>query len=146
MQYFPGTEFEGDWNEFFEHAKTERMQWGDIYKWDNGWATNKDKGDILFIVYEDLKKDVMKEMKKITEFLNLTLSDAFLERIAEDTNIKNMKNDPAVRDPHAKPDKPFVRAGQSGGWKGYFTVEQNEWFDRKYKELYAKLPVDAVYT
>ena len=109
------------------------------------WDKNKDKGEMLFLKYEDLKQDIVSGIKKIAAFLNVKLSDALLQTIVHDVNITQMKADEAIRnDPKAKPGA-LVRSGQCGEWKKYFTVEQNEWFDNKYKKLYEGLDIDIDY-
>ena len=84
---------------------------------------------------------------KIAEFLNIKISDSHLKRILHDSNVKQMKQ--MMKDqrvPWLKESAEFVRKGQSSQWKKYFTVEQNEWFDKKYKKLYAELPgIDVHY-
>ena len=122
-----------------------KQLYGDQLEWNKDWDDNKNTGDILFLTYEDMKADLATEMKKVAEFIGIYLSDSLMQRIIDDVNIKKMKADSTVRDPGAKPGGAFVRAGQSGEWKKYFTVEQNEWFDQKYKEGYLKLGVPVDY-
>ena len=83
-------------------------------------------------------------IKQIAEFLRISLSDVHLKMIVRDSDIKQMKADKAVEFPTIEAGK-IVRRGQSGGWKNYFTVEQNEWFDNKYKKLYEELDIDVDY-
>ena len=121
------------------------MSYGKYTDWLADWDKNKDKGEMLFLKYEDLKQDIVSAIKKIAAFLNVKLSDALLQKIVHDVNIKQMKNNQSVMsEPHSTPGQ-FVRSGQSGEWKKYFTVEQNEWFDNKYKKLYEGLSIDVDY-
>ena len=113
--------------------------------WLADWDKNKDKGEMLFLKYEDLKQDIVSGIKKIAAFLNVKLSDALLQKLVHDVNIKQMKADEAIMsDPKTKPGA-LVRNGQCGEWKKCFTVEQNEWFDNKYKKLFEGLDIDIDY-
>jgi hypothetical protein len=58
-----------------------------------------------------------------------------------------MQGDAAVQqqDSWMREGAAFVRKGQSGGWRNYFTVAQSEWYDAKYKQLYAELPIKVHY-
>ena len=106
---------------------------------------NKTKGDILFLKYEDLKADITSGIKKIVEFLNIKLSEAHLEKIVHDTGIKQMRSSPIAKDSQLIKVSNLIRSGQTGEWKKYFTVKQNEWFDSKYKKLYKELDIDVDY-
>ena len=101
---------------------------------------------MLFLKYEDLKQDVISGIKKIAAFLDIHLTDALLQRIVHDTNIKQMRTDEAIMCEPNVEEGVFVRSGQCGEWKKYFTVEQNEWFDNKYKKLYKELDIDVDYS
>jgi hypothetical protein len=73
-------------------------------------------------------------------------SDAHVERISLDASFGEMKGSGSMpkegwmRDPGK-----FLREGSVGGWRRYFTLEQNEWFDEKYKKLYEELPIKVHY-
>ena len=101
---------------------------------------------MLYLKYEDMKQDIVPEINKIAAFLGIKLSESHLQKIVHDVNIKQMKRDEAVtKEPNAADGGQFVRSGQSGEWKKFFTVEQNEWFDDKYKKLYEELSLDIDY-
>ena len=142
---FPGFNFSGSWDDFFAHVQAGQQLYGDQYEWYKNYEDNKDKGDFLFLAFEDLKADIRTGLKKLAEFLEIPLSDKLMEKVVEDVSITKMKTDKALAQPEAKPGGQFIRSGQSGGWKKYFTVAQNEWFDNKYKELYEKLTIPVYY-
>ena len=144
--YFSDYEFCGLWDDFFERIfKCGKTYYGVQYDWLADMDKNKIKGDILFLRYEDLKQDVISGIKKIAAFLEIKLSNALLQKILHDTNIKQMKTDEAVMGEPNVQSGSFVRSGQCGEWKKHFTVEQNEWFDDKYKKLYQELDIDIDY-
>ena len=120
--------------------------YGDQYEWNADWEKHHDRENLPFIKFEDMKKDIVAVMKRIAQFLNISLPETLMQRIVDDVNIKKMKEDAAIiNEPNVKPGGEYVRKGQSGDWKKYFSVEQNERFDEKYKELYAKLKIDVKY-
>ena len=99
----------------------------------------------MFIKYEDMKKDLFLEIKKISEFLGVTISESRMKRIMQDADIKAMKNSESSKISSLRKEGHFIRKGKTGEWKNYFTVAQNEWFDNKYKEQYKKLDIDVDY-
>ena len=132
--------YNGNWNEFFEHiVKGNATIRGAQYDWLLDWDQNKSKGDMLFVKYEGLKQDTACEIRKIAAFLDIKLTDTLLQRILRDVDIKQMKEDKATEG------WSHIRSGQCGEWKKYFTVEQNEWFDNKYKKLFEELDIDIDY-
>ncbi|XP_067993463.1 sulfotransferase 1C3-like [Melanerpes formicivorus] len=66
-----------------------------------------------------------------------------MEKILHHTSFQQMKKNPATTYetmPAALMDhslSPFLRKGVSGDWKNYFTVAQNECFDKHYQEQMA---------
>ena len=72
----------------------------------------------------------------IANFLNKPLSDELITRIAEQCTFKGMKDNEVSYRREENQSSPLLRKGEVGGWKGYFTPEMNERFD---KELLAKL-------
>ena len=147
-QCFSGKQFNGrlTWDEFFEQrVHAVQQAYGPQYDWLLDWDTTKTKGDILFLKYEDLKADITTGIKKIASFLGYELSEAHLEKIVHDTDIKQMKSGAILEHTKLTDPSDLIRTGQIGEWKKYFTVEQNEWFDREYKKLYEELSIDVAY-
>ena len=93
-----------------------------------------------------MKQDIESGIKKIAAYLDVKLTESHLEKIVHDASVKQMKSDKAIEVPGAISSEDHVRSGQSGEWKKYFTVQQNEWFDNKYETLYKELDLDVDYS
>ena len=145
---FTENPYKGTWEVYFDMiVRNEQVMYGAgaYYDWLADWNENRAKAEMLFLKYEDLKRDIVSGIKKIAAFLYVTISDAVLQKIVHDVNIKQMKVDEAiVYAPEVNPGG-YISNGQCGEWKKYFTVEQNECFDSKYKKLYDKLSIDINY-
>ena len=98
----------------------------------------------MVIKYEDLQKDIMAQITRICEFLGLQVSDKRKKLVMRDADFTKMKKDFSGQFGDMKPGT-LVRKGTCGEWKKYFTVEQNEWFDDKYKKLFKELDIDVEY-
>ncbi|XP_070555610.1 sulfotransferase 1B1-like [Ptychodera flava] len=101
------------------------------------WWEKKDEDHVLFLKYEDLKKDLKSGVKKIAVFIEKDLTAETIAKIADHCTIDNMKkaakDDPVMKALGWK-DNPFIRKGIVGGWKEKYTVAQSELVDKYYKE------------
>ncbi|XP_070555613.1 sulfotransferase 1B1-like [Ptychodera flava] len=97
------------------------------------WWKQKDEDHVLFLKYEDLRKDMKTGIQAIAKFLGKDLSFETVTKIADHCTIDNMKeiskDDPVLKAMGWK-DNPFVRKGKVGGWKERFTVAQSEMMDK----------------
>ncbi|XP_078000049.1 sulfotransferase 1B1-like [Glandiceps talaboti] len=106
------------------------------------WWKKHEEENILFITYEDMRKDLVGSIHIISKFLDVDLSDDVMEKIANYCCFENMKkNKMALKSAYCEgylkidpKDSPFVRKGKVGGWKNYFTVADSEHFDKLYEE------------
>ncbi|XP_077861411.1 sulfotransferase 1B1-like [Saccoglossus kowalevskii] len=109
---------------------------GDWFDHVLGWWAHKDEDNILFIKYEDMKKDIRSVLRDISKFLEVDVSEEVLSRIVEYSTFEKMRDNQSVK---IIPDftensqtLKFIRKGVVGDWKNHFTVAQNEHFDAVY--------------
>ncbi len=133
----------GIWDQFFTLYKEKRLVHGDWFDMNLSWWNQRNDPKILVIFYEDMKKDIHAEIRKISDFIGHPVSDETLEKIVEHTSFDQMKQNKMVNhedvaskhfDPKASK---FMRKGQVGDWVNYFTPEQTEFVDKQLKEKLA---------
>ncbi|XP_067670562.1 sulfotransferase 1C2-like [Haliotis asinina] len=104
----------------------------------------QDHPDIPFLQvhFEDLKKDDVKEVKRLAEFINRPLPHKVYEQIAEACSFSKLKHahehtkDQTFHNKWREGSSGYFRKGEAGDWKNWFTVEQSERFDRVYQETF----------
>ncbi|XP_070543220.1 sulfotransferase 1B1-like [Ptychodera flava] len=129
------------WGDFL----TDFMKGDVIYgKWCDhviSWWKERHSDNVLFLKYEDMKKDLKSATEEISLFMGKELDQSTISRIAEHCSFDSMKKNPmtlktylcAAMDIDADKESPFVRKGKVGGWKDQFTVAQNEALNRLYR-------------
>jgi hypothetical protein len=106
------------------------------------WWKHKDASNILFIKYEDMKKDLRSSVVKIAQFMGHQLDDDVIDRITEKSTFDSMKASPlanpdgsdVIKNTFKENATPFLRKGTVGDWRNHFSDEQS----LKYDEEYAK--------
>jgi aryl sulfotransferase len=94
------------------------------------------ENNLLFVHYDDLQTDMIGEMRRIADFLNIEIPDADLSRMADSASFESMRKDAAVLIPEMA--KNFeggalrlVNKGQSGRWRGVYDEADVELFENK---------------
>lgn len=96
---------------YFEHIK-------------QGWTRRNDE-NVLFLFYEDLRRDLKGSLKILSEFLGKTLQDNDLTELQDHLDIKNFKVNPAINGKDYSlirmfsENGSFIRHGQSGELSKY---------------------------
>ncbi|XP_038197621.1 sulfotransferase 1C2-like isoform X1 [Arvicola amphibius] len=130
----------GTWDEYFETFISGKVYWGSWFDHVRGWWEIRDRYQILFLFYEDMKRDPKREIQKVMQFMGKNLDEAVLDRIVQETSFERMKENPMTNRstvPKSLLDQsisPFMRKGTVGDWKNHFTVAQNEKFDEIYRQ------------
>ncbi|CAH1779253.1 unnamed protein product [Owenia fusiformis] len=137
-------DYDGTFSDFYEsfiEGEVEYSSWFDhVTTW---WKGTKDNPNVLWIHYEDLKKEFIPMLKKMASFLGCPADENFLQEIAEKTSFNTMKQQTEkfdVKEAWKTKDGTMFRKGQVGNWKEHFTVEQNERFNKVYEEKMADFP------
>ena len=95
------------------------------------WAF-RNHPNVCLLFFEDMKKDLAKNVRKVAKFLGKELTDENVEALVDHLSFKKMKNNPSVNKEEAKTanmfkeDGVFMRKGEVGDWKNYFTDEMNK--------------------
>ncbi|XP_071950964.1 sulfotransferase 1E1-like [Antedon mediterranea] len=126
----------GSWKEFCEGILMREMTpYGPWAAHVLGWWQHRHDDNVLFLKYEDLKKDLRGGIVRIADFLGKDLSDDAITKTVEHCSFETMKKNPMTNftglDAFDHKVAPFMRkvlqlAGGTGDWKNWFTVAQNE--------------------
>ncbi|CAF4938696.1 unnamed protein product [Pieris macdunnoughi] len=124
------------WTPFFEHLK-------------EAWEKRHDP-NLLFLFYEDLKKDLSHEVRKVCKFLGKEYTVDQIAVLCDHLDIKNFKYNASVNNDIMKelgmmyPKEEFVRKGKSGGWRDYFDEEMiaqaDKWMEDNLRDTDLRFP------
>jgi hypothetical protein len=129
--------FDGSWDFFFEHFLDGKVSHGLWFDHVLSWWKYKDADNILFLKYEDMKKDLPKAVETIASFIGYKLEPQVVDSIAQQCTFQSMhqKYAPLMRSwswLKEDSDFDFLRKGIKGDWKNHFTEDQNRRFDEEY--------------
>lgn len=130
------------WLQMFIDGKVHRDDW---FAHNLSWWEHRDAKNILFLTYEDLKRNTRAGLEKIAQFLEITISAERLDEIEHKVGFSQMKNTEFSSLKSVKEFGKFFRKGQLGSWKEHFTVAQNERFDALYAERMGTSGLDFVF-
>jgi hypothetical protein len=90
--------------------------------------------NVLFLKYEDMKKDLPKTIETVSSFMGCKLEPQIVDTIAQQSGFQAMRGNPATNLSWAARHNQvsFIRKGIVGDWKNYFTEDQNKRFDVEY--------------
>jgi len=102
------------------------------------WLENRSNLDVLFLTYEELKHNREGAVRKILAFCGKEVSPEKFARIVERSSFAFMKQYENKLDTLTcrliegkMKTGNFIRKGEVGGWKEYFSSEQKELFQRR---------------
>lgn len=108
----------------------------------------RDEENILFLKYEDLKRDTKGSIRVISKFLDKELSDAQVDELADFLSFDKMRKNPACnmapildsqlgKDFQETSGKCFIRQGKIGDWENHMddamSSRFDEWIEKKTK-------------
>ncbi|XP_052065374.1 sulfotransferase 1A1-like [Mytilus californianus] len=129
--------YEGSWNDFLQLFMSEggMVYAGPWHKYMMDWDNvirNNSKLDVLVVNYEDLKMNPLKEIERLAEYLDIKNSTDFYSQVADRCRFNQLKDDYKNRNHPFR--EVIFRKGDVGDWKNWFTVAQNEEFDKHLTE------------
>ncbi|XP_069135436.1 amine sulfotransferase-like [Argopecten irradians] len=147
LQKLTKTDFHGSWEGFLRFYAEGKMVYGSWFDTLFAWEKTKTtyKGDnLMYLVYEDMKQDLLSDVTKMASFLGVTYDKEFLEEVTDRCTFKTMaktimeeikpQEQDFIKRVSEEKKLPIYRKGEVGDWKNYFTVAQSETFDKIYEE------------
>ncbi|XP_070558505.1 sulfotransferase 1C4-like [Ptychodera flava] len=136
------------WEEYFTNFLKGNVCNGSWLENVEYWWEHRNDDNILFLFYEELKRDLKGHVRKIANFLNKPLDEATVDEITRRSSFDAMKDNPSVNF------KTFIgdgqrqlRRGQSGAWKTRLTEAENEAiekaFSKRLEEINFEFPSDS---
>jgi hypothetical protein len=120
------TSWEG-WLERFLSGCVQRGSWFDhVLSW---WA-QRERENLLFLRFEDLKRDFGGQLDRLIAFIGKDISPAVRDDIIKASSFEEMKQSEFTVHAEIPQFEQFFRKGEIGSWKDRFTVAQSEAFDR----------------
>ncbi|XP_011020518.1 PREDICTED: cytosolic sulfotransferase 15-like [Populus euphratica] len=99
------------------------------------WKASLERPDkVLFLKYEDLKEDIISNLKKIAEFLGIPFTEeeekeGAIEEISRLCSFDNLRNLEVNKNgvlPSGAPNSSFFRKGKVGDWANYLSPSMAE--------------------
>ncbi|KAI4178553.1 MAG: hypothetical protein LQ346_007408 [Caloplaca aetnensis] len=119
------------WLDMFCRGEVQRGDWFEhVLGW---WRASREqggKGNILFLTFEDLKRDTAGQIRRIAEFLRVDVTQEKLDEVVRKIGFGEMQKTAFSGLKDVKEFNEFFRKGEIGSWKDQFTVRQAEEFDR----------------
>jgi hypothetical protein len=139
MARFLGLQKNTTWNDFFALYVTGSLYCGSWFEHVTGyWRLAQKNSNVLFCKYEEMKDDLPKQIRRVADYLDFQLDPEQMEKVVEHCTFDSMKNNKmANRDKVWLFDQKiskFMRKGQVGDWKNYFTLAQSAAFDALYED------------
>lgn len=134
--------YSGPWEHWLKIFMEGRVQRGDWFDHVLSWWKHKDAENMLFLKYEDMKRDFDAQLLAIAAYLGYALSEEVIDRIKLATSFSKMKTEQFSNHKEIAQLEGFFRKGEIGSWKDQFTVAQSEAFDRFYRERMAGTGLD----
>jgi hypothetical protein len=122
-------DFKGTFDQFAECFMDGKLEYGSYFDHlKSGWK-HRNHPNMKFVWYEDMRKDTIKEVTDLAEFVKHPLTEAKIEELVEHLKFSNMKERAAkqmgANDSYTK----FYRKGVVGDWKNYFKGEKLKTWD-----------------
>ncbi|CAG2243785.1 SULT1 [Mytilus edulis] len=105
------------------------------------------RGSILPVTFEKLKIATISTLLEMASFLGISVDDSFIKEIADKCAFENLKKNKIDTTVSIHPEgrSTLWRKGIIGDWENWFTVEQNELFEKLYHRAMEGYAVDFIY-
>jgi len=143
--------YSGDFPTYFDHFMDNLVIYSSYFEYVKEAWQRRNHPNVCLLFFEDMKKDMTPSIKKVAKFLGKDISDEMVEKLADHLTFKKMRNNPAVNKEDGKKfgffsgNGHFMRKGEVGDWKNYFTDEMNKRMDEAIEKHFKPIGLEFEY-
>lgn len=135
-------DYQPSWDEWFDLFLAGKVQRGCWFDHVLSWWEHRDCDNLLFMKFEDLKRDFEGQLEILIDFIGRDVSPQAKSRIIEGSSFERMKSQDFTMHREIPQLEEFFRKGKIGSWQEQFSDAQNEEFDRVYAKRMADSGLD----
>ncbi|XP_035218190.1 sulfotransferase 1E1-like [Stegodyphus dumicola] len=143
------TRYKGTFKQFFERFLANRSTYSPFLQHNLEFWKHRNDENVLFLFYEDLQKDLPKNLKKISDFLGKPLTAEEIKAVVDHCSFKNMAKSESVglsdEDVVDGQGSKFFRKGKVGDWKNYFNEEMISKLDQQVEHVLSGSGLEYTY-
>ena len=99
-----------------------------FFDFENTYWRERQRSNLVMVHYGDMKADLVGEMRRISEFLQIDTPEALLVELANAAQFENMKAQgavllPAIGETFDGGHERFLNKGSNGRWKDILTAD-----------------------
>ena len=123
-----------EWEEYWPLFISWKLGFGSFFDHILGWWKHRNDDNVLFLKYEDMKKDLSGTVAKIASYIGTDVSDEVISKVAKMTTFNKMRSNPTTNYEWRPTEHKFLRKGIVGDWKNFLSEEQSAQVDRMCSE------------
>ena len=127
--------YTGDFATYFGLFMDNLVMYSSYFEYAKEAWQRRDHPNVCLLFFEDMKKDMAPSIKKVAKFLGKDVTDEMVGKLVDHLGFTKMKHNAAVNREDGvlnglfNEDGHFMRKGEIGDWKNYFTDEMNKRMD-----------------
>lgn len=99
-----------------------------FFDFEASYWRERDRPNLLLVHYNDLKEDLSGEMRRIADFLDISIPDAVMPGLVDAARFETMKRDgaalyPSLGNAFDRGADRFLHKGRSGRWRDYLNAQ-----------------------
>ncbi|XP_010887256.2 sulfotransferase 6B1-like [Esox lucius] len=129
------------WDCFFSEFMSGQVPWGSYFDHALAWEKRVNDPNVMIVTFEELKQDLSEGVQRVSDFFGLSLSDAQVQAITEESTFSAMKE--SSKETLGQMGNVIFRKGDVGDWKNYFSPDQSQEMDTAFEKHLAGTKLGA---
>ncbi|XP_041959273.1 sulfotransferase 6B1-like [Alosa sapidissima] len=131
-----------EWDKFFSDFMSGEVLYGSYFDHAVAWEKLFNDPNVKMITFEDMKEDLIRGIREVSQFFGFTLTDEQIQTISGQSTFDAMKDD--ANKTHGKFSHVVFRKGEVGDWRNHFSEAQSQQMDEEFNKRLAGTKLGAL--